>query len=793
MTRTTDSADPASLVAHTEGLRALARSLVGDAHLAEDVVQDALLAAVRRPPAPGVPLGPWLVGAVRNLARFAMRSRSRRAVRDRAVGTHADVEAPDAVVARAEVHRRLVDALLAMPEPYRATLLLRYFEGREPVEIAAATGVPAATVRTRVHRGLAMLRDVLRSDDDAWRLALLPLVGPGVAVASRAKLATEVLVMTTKTKILAAIVVVALAAVVVSRHATTDTSASTSHATAPNAPALAERADRRLHADARAASAPTTDTVAKVPGAAGPADVAAERAKWPVRTTTNVPGSSVTLYVRYFGGDADPPPTTKTADVTGFAGFPLPERTDPISACSVVAQADGFATARKQFGVGDVHVDLVRGIVVRGHVVDASGSAVASASIMCEGKGGVLSEPDGSFEVIADKPGAVALHVEHPAFLPRDVAITAPNPDARIALERGLSISGRVSFPDLRPVPGVALADSRGMMRARTDEDGRYVVSGLAPGPFHLMCTLTIESRTFEAGATDADIVITKPVARIRLVDESQRPFRIADLWMSVWLDGREIGRSSVNGGASGVEVVQVESGARLLVTPTAPGFDQTVTTETFDGPPRLHEVRVVMTRSGPKGAIRVRVRDESDKAPPAVFLTVHNAAGYPYGGWSERHPDLDEHGRIQVSDVVAGRYEVFAAGGPAYSADGYWLSAKASIQVDGERTTDVELTMTLGGRIRATVKDASGAVVAPTRVELRSMAGARLDVAFVQFTDGGLSTEFGAAPVVLDRALAPGRYVVAATGPDGDVVKSDVDVARGATTGVELTVRGKR
>jgi hypothetical protein len=53
---------------------------------------------------------------------------------------------------------------------------MRFFDDLSPRRIARRLGVPPATVRTRIHRGLAELRRTLgERDPDGWRLALLPL------------------------------------------------------------------------------------------------------------------------------------------------------------------------------------------------------------------------------------------------------------------------------------------------------------------------------------------------------------------------------------------------------------------------------------------------------------------------------------------------------------------------------------------------------------------------------------------------------------------------------------------
>ncbi len=85
------------------------------------------------------------------------------------------------MVARAEVHCELVEAVLHLSEPYRFTVLLRYFEDLPPRDIARRADVPVETVRVRLRRALRQLRgrlDRLHDDDRrAWSLALLPLAG----------------------------------------------------------------------------------------------------------------------------------------------------------------------------------------------------------------------------------------------------------------------------------------------------------------------------------------------------------------------------------------------------------------------------------------------------------------------------------------------------------------------------------------------------------------------------------------------------------------------------------------
>ncbi|MGE5182486.1 MAG: sigma-70 family RNA polymerase sigma factor [Acidobacteriota bacterium] len=156
------------------GLRALARSLVhGDAD-ADDLLQDAAVAALEHPPELDRPVRPWLATVILNRWRMNRRGAARRQARELAL------DAPEAVevngAERAETLRRLGNAVASLAEPYRATVIARYFDGKSAAEIAREAGIPAVTVRTRLSRALEQLRSAL--DEQAprkrWQRALVP-------------------------------------------------------------------------------------------------------------------------------------------------------------------------------------------------------------------------------------------------------------------------------------------------------------------------------------------------------------------------------------------------------------------------------------------------------------------------------------------------------------------------------------------------------------------------------------------------------------------------------------------
>ena len=61
----------------------------------------------------------------------------------------------------AEEYRLLYKALLKLKVKYRTVIILRYFEGKAIAEICEITGRKEGTIKAQLHRGLAMLQDIL--------------------------------------------------------------------------------------------------------------------------------------------------------------------------------------------------------------------------------------------------------------------------------------------------------------------------------------------------------------------------------------------------------------------------------------------------------------------------------------------------------------------------------------------------------------------------------------------------------------------------------------------------------
>jgi RNA polymerase sigma-70 factor, ECF subfamily len=164
---------------HNARLFRVARAILRDDAAAEDALQEAYLTAYR---ALGefrgeARIDTWLTRIVINQALMALRRQRRDRVvvpfhgpgdtRDPA-GEIADEQtesAPDAVL-RGEMRRLLERRIDELPVAFRTVFVMREVEDLSVEETAACLGIPPATVRTRLFRARALLRDALARDVD---------------------------------------------------------------------------------------------------------------------------------------------------------------------------------------------------------------------------------------------------------------------------------------------------------------------------------------------------------------------------------------------------------------------------------------------------------------------------------------------------------------------------------------------------------------------------------------------------------------------------------------------------
>ena len=129
---------------------------------AEDVYQDVFLSLLRQPEREwGTEhLKAWLIRTTLNRCADLHRFRLRRPVLSLE-------EVRELAGGMDESQEEIWESVARLPEKLRIPVHLYYGEGYSTEEIAAMTGIPAATVRTRLHRARERLKDLLGGLNDA--------------------------------------------------------------------------------------------------------------------------------------------------------------------------------------------------------------------------------------------------------------------------------------------------------------------------------------------------------------------------------------------------------------------------------------------------------------------------------------------------------------------------------------------------------------------------------------------------------------------------------------------------
>jgi len=149
--------------------------LLGAGPDAEDVVQEAFVKAYAALGGfrAGAPFRPWFLRIVANETRNLHRSAGRRAARERSawqrtepllLGSTADD--PFGAALSSERRAELVAGLARLTEPHRQVITCRYLLDLDETETAEVLGWPRGTVKSRLHRALGRLADVLASAPD---------------------------------------------------------------------------------------------------------------------------------------------------------------------------------------------------------------------------------------------------------------------------------------------------------------------------------------------------------------------------------------------------------------------------------------------------------------------------------------------------------------------------------------------------------------------------------------------------------------------------------------------------
>jgi RNA polymerase sigma-70 factor (ECF subfamily) len=162
--------------AYQQRLYAFGLRLTGSPRDAEEIAQDAFVRAYRALAGydddriTTLKLRAWLFQITVNVARNRARGRRISEVplapadgdEQRPIDVPADdAEQPEVVAERRDEDAQLARIVAALPERYRAAVVLRHVQGLSYQEIATILSQPAGTVKSNVHRGVALLREAL--------------------------------------------------------------------------------------------------------------------------------------------------------------------------------------------------------------------------------------------------------------------------------------------------------------------------------------------------------------------------------------------------------------------------------------------------------------------------------------------------------------------------------------------------------------------------------------------------------------------------------------------------------
>jgi len=153
------------LEAAIPALRRYARALTREAEIADDLVQDTLVRALRSQHLfHGGEVRSWLYTILTNLNRNRLRSLARRP----ATAPLGEADAPQ--MAGPEAGERDIErALASLVEDQRSALLLVVLEGLSYREVAEVQGVPIGTVMSRLSRARAQIKSYLDGERPALR------------------------------------------------------------------------------------------------------------------------------------------------------------------------------------------------------------------------------------------------------------------------------------------------------------------------------------------------------------------------------------------------------------------------------------------------------------------------------------------------------------------------------------------------------------------------------------------------------------------------------------------------
>ncbi|MCB9876872.1 MAG: sigma-70 family RNA polymerase sigma factor [Planctomycetes bacterium] len=532
---------------------------------AEDAVQATFVVAIENAASwdASRPVLPWLLGMLVNRVR-AQRRVDRRVVAvdvaERRIG-----DDPAQAAAERELHERVAELVAEVRGPFRAVLERALLHGEAPQQIAERLGLPAATVRSRLHRGLAALRRRLPAGALAIGPAVPSVLSPQVATRVRARVLerigdgapVSVAVVAagfglTSLAVLACAALAAVAATLwigsggwrtqaavtpVVENGRVEVAAAAAGQSSGAGTSAVEAQPERFVAPTPAAAAGTLRVVVRhggtgevLPGIHVMA-MHDEPDAAPSAGSRSGSSSAATASTASVGEGLAPDRADGDTDVDGRVTLRL--AAGPARIVTIGGLPNPTAVIVPSGGELEVVLELPELMVADVLVLDADDKPVPGAAILQSGGSmgerlfpAVIGHTDDSghwrssrFEpelrLLATAPGHAPSAVGH---------VLVPQPACELRLGGpAMTVSGRVLDADGRAVPGAWVAfdhdvDANETVAVRADDDGRFVCDHVAPGRQFVIAARDTDGKHGAAAVQMLDVGAgTQPQLELRL------------------------------------------------------------------------------------------------------------------------------------------------------------------------------------------------------------------------------------------------------------------------------------
>jgi RNA polymerase sigma-70 factor (ECF subfamily) len=735
--------------------------LCRDRHVAEDAVQGAFLAAIEAQHDwdAARPLLPWLLGLLANRVREHRRRAARAPVAER-LPPAAGERDPAELAEWGEFGSAFRAALARVAEPYRAVVERHLVHGHAAHEIAAEIGVPAGTVRMRLHRGLDQLRQKLPTGFVAGGLAVAALSPesfaamrqvvlarvPGGAAVAAVGSGHFVLVGVLGGILMKKVMAVVAAGLVLGLGLwSLWPEVGGAAQVVPGAPAIVAVTVRPLPAatnDVQPAVSAGTERVA-----AGPSARAPRVGRLRVVLRHGGTGEPVSLNLQVHAGlspDGTPRAPTPgdiqfgTTDAQGIAVFTLPIGRAKVSSSTLLRDAP-FEVEVVAGAETELAVELPVQLTAEVEVVDSQGRPIADARILGRTRVDVgyfverelgRTGPDGHWRQQFLEAGVPVRATCDGFIASAPVDLHGRQPRRQLVLEDGPAlVAGTVFDAGGQPVPGarimiqplVAGVAGERPMALVADAQGRYESAHVRPGAIAVFASRQVAGGQFQTARADAQVKgLERHELDVRFTGGARLVVRLTSA------DGRPVVGQEVNA----VWWPEREVYGHLSEMSRACGETDAAGVCAFDGLlPGDYEVQgyAATWRRAQKVTLFAGSEQRCEwslASPVDIEVQVVDEAREPLEGWrvallpqegSVRSADTDQDGLVRFEQVADEAYEV-----AVQQRAGVVHSARAKV-ANGQRTVVVVSKASMPtASIHGTARLPDGMVPADVRAELR-------------------------------------------------------------------------